>query len=377
MPEVHVVKPGETIAGIAKGHGFGNWRAVYDHPANAKLREARPDPNHIHPGDKIYIPDKIQKTYARTTDQTHRVTVPVAKPEGDERLRNVTILVHGVNTDAAWFKLVDTEMSKYQDGIYVESGIEHNVRYGVIPFSWGDYENKSQGGNPVYAVDEVRQMFQNTWDGFDRIYQGHAAVRLKELIDEVRKLGVQQVNVIAHSNGTAVTCGALMLGATLENVIFMGSPLDADATRTQNEIKRSITRINGKIYNFWSNGDEWAWFKGGIGAAGNNATFRKVNPSVINVQFYKGAVIKGLKITEKEVDHSDYMLAAHMPIFSAYIREFGNETTPTVVYDKAKFDKLLELADWTKVSYYKQKKNITLESPEMKAYESQIRGILE
>lgn len=376
MSEIHVVKPGETFTGIARAHGFGNWQVVYDHPANAKLREARPDPALIHPGDKIFIPDKIKKTYTYATDQTHTTAVPVAKPMGEDRLRSVTILVHGVNTDAAWFKLVESEMDKYQDGIYVEDGVEHNVRYGIIPFSWGDYENKSQGGNPVYAVDEVRQMFQNTWDGYDRIYQGHGAVRLKQLLDEINKLGVQ-VNVIAHSNGTALTCGALMLGGQLDNAIFMGSPLDADATRTQNEIKRALTRIRGKTYNFWSSGDEWAYFKGGIGADGNNKTFRKVNPSIINVQFYKNAVIQKVKITEDEVDHSDYMLARHMPLFSAYIKEFGDAAATKVVYDKAKLDALRKQADWTNVSYYKQKKNITLESPEMKAYGSQIKSILE
>jgi hypothetical protein len=378
MSEVYVVKSGETLAGIASKHGFQDWRAVYDHPANAKLRSARPDPALIHPGDKIFIPDKLQKSFSVATDVAHTVAVKAPPPKGETYLRSVTILVHGVNTDASWFKLVETEMKKYQDVILVgDDKVEHKLRYGVIPFSWGDYENKSQGGNPLYAVDEVRQMFQNSWVGYDRIYQGHSAVRLKELVDEARKLGVQ-VNVIAHSNGTALTCGALMLGIELDNVIFMGSPLDCDNTRSQNEIKRALSHVTGTTSNFWSRGDEWAWAKGGIGAYGSNAVYRKANPNILNVQFYKGAVIRGVKITEKEVDHSDYMIAPHMPIFSSYVRKFGESVTgANVVYDQAKVDALLELADWTKVSYYKDKKNVTLESPEMKKYESQIKAILE
>ena len=376
MPETHIVKPKETIAGIAKSYGFGNWHDIYDHPANAKLREARPDPNLIHPGDKIFIPDKIEKNYNYATDKVHTTKVKAPKPEGDERLRSVTILVHGVNTDAAWFKLVETEMEKYQHGIYIEDEIEHNVRYGIIPFTWGDYENKKQGGLPNYAVDEVKQMFENPWTGYDRVYQGHSAVRLKELIDEVKKLGVQ-INAICHSNGTAVLSGALLIGADVDNVIFMGSPLDCDNVRSQKEIKRARTHMKGKCYNFWSNGDEWAYFKGGIGANGNNKYYNTQNPNIINIQFRTNAVIKGVKITEDEVDHSDYMLAEHMPIFSAFIREFGDTVTPKVTYDQAKIDALRKQADWTQVSFYKSKTNVTMESADMKKYESQIKSILE
>lgn len=377
MSETYIVKPKETLGGIARAHGFADWRVVYDHPANEKLRAARPNPNQIHAGDKIFIPDKIEKAHDVATDKTHKVTVSVPKP-GEPYLRSITILVHGVNTDAAWFGLVEKEMDKHQEAIFVGGDkIEHKVHYAVIPFSWGDYENQSQGGNPLYAVDEVHQMFENGWTTYDRVYQGHSAVRLKELIDEAKKIGVQ-INVIAHSNGTAVTCGAVMLGCDIDNVIFMGSPLDADNDTSQNEIKRAMTHVKGTRINFWSAGDEWASIKGGIGCYGSNKTYRKMNPNITNVKFYKGAVIKGLKITEAEVDHSDYMIARHMPIFSAYIREFGEAATAkTVVHVEADVDKLIEAADWTKVSYYKDKKNVTLESPEMKKYKSQIKAISE
>ncbi len=378
MSEIHVVKSKQTYAGIAQTHGFGDWRQIHEHPANAKLGAARPDPRLLHPGDQVYIPDRVAKTYSVSTDQKHTVQVRVAPEEGEPLLRSVTILVHGVNTTAPWYALIEGEIDEHQDGIFVgDDGLEHNIRYGVIPFSWGDYSSQYQGGNPIYAVDEVRQMFQNSWAPLDdRIYQGHGAVRLKELIDKVRELGAVQINVIAHSNGTALTCGALMLGASLDNVIFMGSPLDADANRTQTEIQRSVARITGKLYNFWSSGDEWAFFKGGIGADGNNATFRARNPSVVGVQFYRGAVIQGLRITERETDHGDYMLAEHMPIYSAYLREWGDAATP-VPYDEAKLAELREFANWQNVSYYQQKRNITLNDPEMQAYAAQIRAILE
>ena len=377
MSEIHVVRSGESLSGIARSYGFADWRAIYDHQANASLREARPDPAMIHPGDRVFIPDRVETVHSATTDQRHTVTVPAPPEEGEPHLRNVTILVHGVNTTAGWFGLIEGEVNRHQDGIYVDDqNIEHNIRYGIIPFSWGDYENRNQGGYGHYAVDEVRQMFQNSWAGYDRIYQGHSAVRLKELIDAVHELGVQ-VNVIAHSNGTAVTCGALMLGCRLDNIIFMGSPLDCDNDRSQREIQRSLRSVDGHVTNFWSSGDEWAWIKGGIGANGNNATYRRMNPGIRNVQFFENARIRGVRITEEEVDHSDYMLAPHMPIFWSYIREWGNDPSASnVPYDQAQIDALREQANWETVHFWVERANVTMNSPEMQAYQSQIDAIL-
>lgn len=376
MPTIHVVQPGESFSKIARHHGFADWRALYDHPANVKLRSARPNPDRIHPGDKVFIPDKKQAPFTAATDKAHTFKVKVKKPKSETFLRNLVILVHGVSTDAAWFGLVEAEMEKYQDAVdAAEKDVEHKLRYGVIPFTWGDYEIQLQGGHFNYAVDEVHQMFENPMGGYDRVYQGHAAVRLKELIDAAKKLGAQ-VNVIAHSNGTLITCGALMLGASIDNFILMGSPLDCDNARSQDELTRAITHVSGAVTNFWSSGDEAAFIKGGIGALGENDDYKKANPGVVNVRFYKGAVIEGVKIKEDEVDHSDYMLAEHMPIFSKYIRRFA-DAGKKVKHDEAKIAELREQGDWTNVSYYKEKKDITLKSPEMKKYEAQINGIKE
>jgi hypothetical protein len=375
MPQIHIVQPGESLSLIAKKYGFADWHALYDHPANVKLRNDRPNPDHIHAGDKIFIPDKKQTQHNASTDKTNTFKVKVAKPKSETFLRNVTILVHGVNTDAAWFKLVEDEMANFQDGIDMkDKSAENKLRYGIIPFTWGDYENQKQGGLPNYAVDEIQQMFENPLMGYDRIYQGHAAVRLKELIDEARKLNVQ-VNVIAHSNGTLITCGALLLGSNIDNFIIMGSPLDCDNETSQNQLSRAVKHVKQTVTNFWSAGDEWAWLKGGIGAFGNNTYYKEKNPSILNVQFYKGAVIQKVKITEDEVDHSDYMISAHMKIFSTYIREFADAATGQEKFDQSKIDPLRKQANWENVSYYKNKKNITLESPEMKKYSAQIKGL--
>jgi Ca-activated chloride channel family protein len=54
--EKYTVKPGDCLASIARQHGIGDWRRIYDHPENKEFRDKRPDPNRIYPGDVVWIP---------------------------------------------------------------------------------------------------------------------------------------------------------------------------------------------------------------------------------------------------------------------------------------------------------------------------------
>lgn len=56
-PRVHVVQKGEFLSKIAKKYGYGDWKKIYDHPANAPFRANRPDPSLVQVGDEICIPD--------------------------------------------------------------------------------------------------------------------------------------------------------------------------------------------------------------------------------------------------------------------------------------------------------------------------------
>jgi len=62
MAKPHVVTQGECLSSIAQAHGFANWKVLYDHPENAALKARRPNPNSLQPGDRVAIPDKLQKT---------------------------------------------------------------------------------------------------------------------------------------------------------------------------------------------------------------------------------------------------------------------------------------------------------------------------
>jgi hypothetical protein len=374
MAGMHTVGQGESLATIASQNGLQSWRTIWDHPRNAALRAQRPRPELLHPGDQVYVPDRQHQDAPAPTTTTTQFVAKVARTE--EKIRSITILIHGVNTDAAWFKLVANEMKKYQDVIEVPAGggnIEYKLKYLIIPFSWGDYEIQKQGGKFNYAVDQVNQMFAAPLIGYDRIYQGHAAVRMKELIDECTKLGVQ-INVIAHSNGTLETCGALLLGCSIDNFIMMGSPLDCDDATPQTELKNATANVRETVTNFWSSGDAVAQLKGGIGHYGTNAYYTSHNPKIHNVEFANGAVLEEVTIKD-DGGHSNYMFEDKMGIFSAYIRRFGEATKKRAPYDQVEVDKLLVAADWTNQSYYVNKKNISLKSPEMTKYSAQIKTI--
>jgi N-acetylmuramoyl-L-alanine amidase len=71
MPH-HTVQPGECLVRIAARHGYRDYRTVYEHPLNAELRQKRPDPNLLFPGDVVVIPDKTPRIEQATTDQAHR-----------------------------------------------------------------------------------------------------------------------------------------------------------------------------------------------------------------------------------------------------------------------------------------------------------------
>src|SRR5271166_460566 len=75
MPTDHTVKQGECLTRIAHQYGFRDYGSVYNHPLNADLRQKRPNPNLIYPGDTVVIPDKEQHTESCGTGKTHRFVV--------------------------------------------------------------------------------------------------------------------------------------------------------------------------------------------------------------------------------------------------------------------------------------------------------------
>ncbi len=67
----HTIGQGECIDSIAMRHGFFP-ETLWNHGANAKLKELRKDPNVLYPGDKLFIPDLRIREVEKATEQRHR-----------------------------------------------------------------------------------------------------------------------------------------------------------------------------------------------------------------------------------------------------------------------------------------------------------------
>ena len=71
----YTVKQGDHLSRIAAQHGFPDHTVIWDHPENARLKQERKNPNVLHPGDRVFIPDKDSGQVSRPTDARHKFVV--------------------------------------------------------------------------------------------------------------------------------------------------------------------------------------------------------------------------------------------------------------------------------------------------------------
>ena len=75
-----IAADGESVPLIAKQSGFRNWRTIFDHPQNAAFRQNNPDPNVIHTGDAVWIPEIAPGPgFVLETGKSHRLVVKAPK----------------------------------------------------------------------------------------------------------------------------------------------------------------------------------------------------------------------------------------------------------------------------------------------------------
>lgn len=67
----HTIRQGDCINSIAHDNGF-LWKTIWDHGANAELKQLRKDPSVINPGDIVRIPDIQIRQETGATEQRHR-----------------------------------------------------------------------------------------------------------------------------------------------------------------------------------------------------------------------------------------------------------------------------------------------------------------
>lgn len=78
MP-IHTVQPGDCIASIAHAYGFSDPKAIFDHADNAELKRKRKDLNVLYPGDRVAVPERVEKEVDCAAGQKHRFTVKLPK----------------------------------------------------------------------------------------------------------------------------------------------------------------------------------------------------------------------------------------------------------------------------------------------------------
>src|SRR5208283_2785085 len=87
MSETHAVKEGEYMELIAKQYGFSDYKVIYDDPHNANFKAARPNPDILYPGDKLYVPDRVPGNDDAATDKKHKYTLTAPMVTLDVYLR--------------------------------------------------------------------------------------------------------------------------------------------------------------------------------------------------------------------------------------------------------------------------------------------------
>jgi len=68
----HTIKKGECLSSIAEIYGFHDPDIIYNHSDNAQLKAKRSNPNVLCKGDKVNIPDKIEKKMPGADAQKHK-----------------------------------------------------------------------------------------------------------------------------------------------------------------------------------------------------------------------------------------------------------------------------------------------------------------
>ncbi|MBK8270766.1 MAG: hypothetical protein IPK83_21660 [Planctomycetes bacterium] len=232
-------------------------------------------------------------------------------PNSIDGLGNVVVLIHGVNADEnnshqpVWYPQAKAGLR----AAWRETG---DCPQEIIEIKWGDLHagtavllsgrwegNEKLGGPVTYATDDVGTIFETTKD---RGYMIEAIVRMTQVLDELNQLqskypsDCESISVIAHSQGTIITLGALHTGVAIDNLIMMGSPLDVEDSK--NDLTLAQSSIRGATYNYWSKQDKAARIKGGIGTHGNLLAQDPAFNWITQREFYGGAVHNGYTIPE-------------------------------------------------------------------------------
>jgi hypothetical protein len=71
MAEDYIVRGGDSMMSIAFDHGVF-YETLWNHSANAALKQKRKNPNVLMPGDVVHVPDKVIKEVSAAQKKRHK-----------------------------------------------------------------------------------------------------------------------------------------------------------------------------------------------------------------------------------------------------------------------------------------------------------------
>lgn len=102
----YTIKSRDCLSAIALKAGLKDADALYDQPDNSDLRDKRPDPNVVFPGDQVFIPDLAVKEESADTDSRH--TFRRSRPPRKCRVRILDVLGNAYADESYVLKNVRT-----------------------------------------------------------------------------------------------------------------------------------------------------------------------------------------------------------------------------------------------------------------------------
>jgi N-acetylmuramoyl-L-alanine amidase len=187
----HVVRQGECISSIAFEFGLF-WQTVWNHPANAELRELRKDPNVLFPGDVVFLPERTVRTEIRPTEARHRFVL-----KGVPEVLRLQLLDYDGEPRANLAYVLEVDGTVFSGTTDAEGELRHrippNARRGKLTVE-GTEEFPLRLGSvgPISTVSGVQARLNNL--GFDCDVDGVSGPKMAEAL-----AGFQEKHGLPHT----------------------------------------------------------------------------------------------------------------------------------------------------------------------------------
>ena len=193
MPTRHTIEEGEGVSSLALVYGMTPER-IWNDPANDALRQLRPDPNVLLPGDVVVIPDREPKQVPAATGRRHvfrRVGVPAKfrmqflDRDGQPRAGMPWSLTIGARS---WSGTTDG------DG-RLDIFVPNDARRGVLQLGEDEELDLDFGGmDPLDSPTGVQKRLGNLGFATLRDFQQHTGLPVTGELDDATRAKLQELH---------------------------------------------------------------------------------------------------------------------------------------------------------------------------------------